>query len=118
MGNPSGRRGVRLTTTLLARTRTRQRVPGHECPEAGNVEDTCSPVESEQPPTSSRIHTASPDGPVLKRAGRKGYETAARIAEAMARTPQPTQVDVARELGISDRTVRRHLDKIKLDQSN
>lgn len=90
----------------------------NECPEAGNVEDTCSPVESEQPPTSSRIHTASPDGPVLKRAGRKGYETAARIAEAMARTPQPTQVDVARELGISDRTVRRHLDKIKLDQSN
>jgi hypothetical protein len=43
------------------------------------------------------------------RASRNAHTTATRIADAMSRTPQPTQVAVARELGISDRTVRRHL---------
>jgi predicted transcriptional regulator len=34
------------------------------------------------------------------------------VAEALSRTPQPTQVEIAQELGISDRSVRRYRDEL------
>lgn len=62
-------------------------------------------------PDRRRTDPPEPDSPPAGPDTHNGQPTAAQVAEAMSRTPRPTQVSVAREFGISDRTVRRYLSR-------
>jgi hypothetical protein len=80
----------------------------------GQWPDTRTAWPDRRPGSPRRTRrTSRPDthraGGGRARAASNGQVTAQQIAQAMARTPRPTQVQVARELGVSERTVRRAL---------
>jgi hypothetical protein len=59
-----------------------------------------------------RNQATGPDSPGGRRPRPERQAIARGVAEALSRTPQPTQVEIAQELGISDRSVRRYRDEL------
>jgi hypothetical protein len=83
-----------------------------EGPDTELDESGAEPGEQHVPETVlSLVEVASTDDGGSVPRMRTPRSTGARVAEAMARTPKPTKTAVARELGISDRTVRRYTNK-------
>jgi hypothetical protein len=82
-------------------------------PETANVDDPAPPQRPE-PDTGAgdRTHVTGPDSPSRRRPRTDKQALAREVAEALSRTPQPTQVEIAQELGISDRSVRRYRDEL------
>jgi hypothetical protein len=81
--------------------------------ETANVDDP-APPERPEPDTGAgdRTHVTGPDSPSRRRPRTDKQALARGVAEALSRTPQPTQVEIAQELGISDRSVRRYRDEL------
>jgi hypothetical protein len=82
-------------------------------PDTGTADEPATP-ERPQADTSAvdRSQATGPDSPGRRRPRPERQAIARGVAEALSRTPQPTQVEIAQELGISDRSVRRYRDEL------
>jgi len=83
-----------------------------EPPQVGDLPDTDLGEKPDRSAEPARRRAARGSGARGRatRSRRGGQDTAARIANAMSRTPAPTKAAVARELGVSERTVYRHVN--------
>jgi hypothetical protein len=98
-------------------------MPDQDQPDTGPRPDTSNadePAAPHQPTdgtgTDHRMRVSGPDNP-SRRLPRPDRQVIARgVAEALSRTPQPTQVEIAQELGISDRSVRRYRDELLVNR--
>jgi DNA-binding transcriptional ArsR family regulator len=77
-------------------------------------EDQGGPVES-QPVPASVVGPARARKPRPRTTGRSGRSAAERIDRARARYPEAGTAEIARRVGVSDRTVRRHLNPPQTD---
>jgi hypothetical protein len=68
------------------------------------------PDSTRQDHPSRPATTASTPRPAKTGKPGAGPDTAARVAELHARHPDITRTEIARRLGLSERTVRRHLN--------
>jgi hypothetical protein len=86
---------------------------GPALPQVGSVPDADEERGESAGPARRRTvqSTGSGDrGRARTRRDGHGQDIAVRVAEAMSRSPQPTKAAVARELGVSERTVYRHVN--------
>jgi hypothetical protein len=80
--------------------------------------DTASVVMSGHADTTADTDTASGARPNAARTRRRtpsrtsGADTAAKVARLVAKHPEMPATEIARKVGVTDRTVRRHLDKL------
>jgi hypothetical protein len=94
-------------------------LPEGDLPNTGPRPDT-GPADEPATPERPRVDTGAvdrsqatdPDSPGRRRPRPERQAIARGVAEALSRTPQPTQVEIAQELGISDRSVRRYRDEL------
>ncbi|MEY9934269.1 hypothetical protein ABH926_008934 [Catenulispora sp. GP43] len=80
------------------------------------------PADAVSADMSGRADTAADTNPDIVSGARpdtertsrrtRGADTAAKVARLVAKHPDMPTVDIARKVGVTDRTVRRHLDKL------
>jgi hypothetical protein len=87
--------------------------PDDDRPDTGTADEPATP-ERPRADTGAvdRNQATGPDNPGGRRPRPERQAIARGVAEALSRTPQPTQVEIAQELGISDRSVRRYRDEL------